>query len=251
MTLWKLEIARLIRTRRIVALVGVYLFFGLTDPITTRYLEKILSWFQSSMQGASLTLPTPTVGAALTQYSGDAAQIGTLVVVIVAAGSVALDRPAEMGVFLRTRVPELSRLLLPRVVVVGVAAGLAQLLGTVAAAYETAILLGPLPWAALAESVLIGLVATGFVVLLVTAFAQALRGTLAVVMASLAALLVIPIFGVVPAIGRWLPTRLLGSLAELSTGTSVIELWPALVVTALLGALCWWTALALSRRREL
>ena len=251
MTLWRLEIARLLRTRRIVVLAGVYLFFGLTDPIITRYLETILSWFGSSLEGANISLPAPSVEQALADYSGDAAQLGTLVVVIVAAGSVALARPPEMGVFLRTRVPDIRRLLLPRIVVATAAAVVASLLGTVAAGYETAILIGPLPWAAMAESVAVSVVSLGFVVLLTSVFAQTFRGTLATVMASLGVLLVMPIIGIVPQIARWLPTRLLGALGELATGTSVVDLWPAILTSVVLGGVCWWLAVIQAGRREL
>jgi ABC-2 type transport system permease protein len=156
-----------------------------------------------------------------------------------------------MGVFLRTRVPDVRRLLLPRVAVVTLAAVVASLLGTVAAAYETAVLLGPLPWTALAESVVVSVFALGFVVLLTSVFAQIFRGTLSTVLASLGVLLVMPILGVVPVIGRWLPTRLLGALAELVSGTSAVDLWPALLSSIVLGALCWWLAVARARRKEL
>lgn len=250
MTLWRLEIARLLRTKRIIALAGVYLFFGLVDPVIIAYMDKILSWFQSSLEGASIVLPPATVETALAQYSGDAAQLGTLVVVVVAAGSVALDKPPEMGVFLRTRVPQVGRLLLPRIVVVTIAAVAASLLGTIAAGYETAVLLGPLPWAALVESLAVSVVSLGFVVLLVSVFAQTFKGTLATVLASLGFLLLVPILGVVPEIGRWLPTRLINALGELSSGTSVTDMWPALLVTVLLGGLCWWLAVGRAARTE-
>jgi ABC-2 type transport system permease protein len=251
MTLWKLEIARLIRTKRVVALVGVFLFFGLTDPLITRYLDKILALFQSSLEGAGLSLPAPTVAQALADYAGDAAQIGTLVVVAIAAGTMNFDAPPEMGVFLRTRVPSISRILLPRVVVMTLAAGTAQLLGTVAAGYESAVLLGALPWAALISFVIVDYLALGLVVLIVGALAQSLRSTVAIVMASLGVLVAMPILGIVPQIGRWLPTRLLGSLAELSSGASAVSLWPAILTTIALGGACWWMSVAQARRREL
>ena len=38
MNLWRLEWLRLVRTRRLVAILGVYVFFGLTGPLTARYL---------------------------------------------------------------------------------------------------------------------------------------------------------------------------------------------------------------------
>ena len=45
MTLWRLEWARLVRTRRLVALLAVYLFFGALGPLTVRYLQQIVNRF--------------------------------------------------------------------------------------------------------------------------------------------------------------------------------------------------------------
>lgn len=57
MNLWRLEWLRLTRTRRLVAIVGVYLFFGLTGPLTARYLGAgnlgdIGRWLPTSLAGA-------------------------------------------------------------------------------------------------------------------------------------------------------------------------------------------------------
>ena len=45
MTLLRLEWLRLVRTRRLLALTGVYLFFGIAGPLTARYLGEIVERF--------------------------------------------------------------------------------------------------------------------------------------------------------------------------------------------------------------
>ena len=50
MTLWRLEWLRLIRTRRWIALVAVYLFFGLLGPIGAKYIGEILARFGGGIE---------------------------------------------------------------------------------------------------------------------------------------------------------------------------------------------------------
>jgi ABC-2 type transport system permease protein len=45
MTLLRLEILRVVRTRRWMLVVGVYAFFGLAGPLLARYLNEILERF--------------------------------------------------------------------------------------------------------------------------------------------------------------------------------------------------------------
>ena len=101
MNLWRLEWLRLARTRRLAALIGVYLFFGLTGPLTARYLEQILG--SLGTEGVRIEFPQPKPADGIVQFMGNVSQIGLLVVVLVAASALAFDARREMAVFLRTR----------------------------------------------------------------------------------------------------------------------------------------------------
>ena len=57
MTLWRLEWLRLVRTRRLVVIIAVYVFFGLTGPLSARYLGEILNRVGG---GIKVELPAPT-----------------------------------------------------------------------------------------------------------------------------------------------------------------------------------------------
>ena len=54
MSLWRLEWLRLTRTKRWIALVGVYLFFGLLGPFTARYMAEIISFAGGELEGATI-----------------------------------------------------------------------------------------------------------------------------------------------------------------------------------------------------
>lgn len=250
MTLWRLEVVRLIRTRRWLALVGVYVFFGLLGPISARYLPEIIG-FAGGLDGAQVQFPAPVPADGMAQFSSNASQIGTLVTVVVSAGALAFDAVPEMGVFLRTRVGSMWTILVPRLVVAFAAAGIAWLLGVTAAWYETWALIGPLPAGAVLAGALLGLLFLAFVIALVAAAAQLTRGVLASVMLSVLVLLLMPVVGIAEAIGRWMPTHLATALAGLAAGEGVGEYLRAAAVAAVATAALVLLAIRGARRREL
>lgn len=251
MSLWRLELLRLVRTRRLVALVGVYLVFGFVGPLTARYLSEIISLAGGDLQGATIQLPEPTPADGMAQFSSNAVQIGTLVAVVVAAGAVAFDAVPEMGVFLRTRVARVHDILIPRVTVTAAAASAAFVLGVLAAWYETWALIGSLDASAVLAGIAFGVLFLVFVVALVTAVAGWTRTVLSTVMVSVVVLLVLPLLGIADAVGRWLPGSLAGALAELSAGAPASDYLGASVVTAVLSAVLVGVGVVGASRREL
>ena len=252
MSLWRLEWLRLVRTRRWIALVGVYVFFGLLGPVTARYLSEILSFAGGELQGATIEFPPPVPADGMAQYVSNVMQIGTLVTVVVAAGSVAFDALPEMGIFLRTRVPQVLRILIPRMVVTAVAVVVAFVLGSLAAWYETWALIGTLDARAVVAGVAYGSLFLVFVVALVAAVAGRAGSVLGTVMVSILILLVMPVIGIADALGRWLPSHLAGALGALPSGAArpADYLGAASVTMAAIAGLTW-LAVALARRREL
>lgn len=249
MTLWRLEWLRLVRTKKWVALAAVYVVFGLIGPLTARYIKEILSRVGNS-DGTVITVPDPTPPDGMAQFVSNAAQIGTLVVVIVAAGALAFDAIPEMGVFLRTRVRPAWRILLPRLVVSFLAAAGAFVAGAGVAWYETWALIGALNPGRVLAGVALGVVFLAFVVALTAAVAQRVRRVLGTVMTSLVILVTMPILGLAPAIARWLPTSLSNALADLPAGGTMNNYWPALGVTVVATALLVWLAFRWAERRD-
>lgn len=232
MSLWRLEWLRLTRTKRWIALAGVYLFFGLLGPLTARYLGEILDMAGGDLDGATIELPPPVPADGMAQYVSNALQIGTLVAVVVAAGALAFDAIPEMGIFLRTRVDDVRRILIPRFVVTVAAVVGSFVVGGLAAWYETWTLIGALDASDVLAGLLFGSVFLVFVVALVAAVAGRAGSVLGTVMISIVALLVMPLFGIADGIGRWLPSHLGGALAAIPAGTgSFGDYLPATAVT--------------------
>jgi ABC-2 type transport system permease protein len=156
-----------------------------------------------------------------------------------------------MAVFVRTRVDSVRAILVPAFTVNATAAAVGFVVGSLAAWYETAVLLGGLPIPAMLVGIGYGVLFLVFAVAVVAAFAAVVRGVLATAGVALAVLLVLAIIGNFGSLGRWLPTRLAGAMDALVRGTSPGDFAPALGVTVVLTAGLVWFAVATGSRREL
>lgn len=251
MNLWRLEWLRLVRTKRWIALAGVFLFFGLLGPFTARYLSEIVAAAGGELEGATIEFPPPKPADGMVQYVSNAMQIGTLVAVVVAAGALAFDAVPEMGVFLRTRTRSVARILQPRLVVIAIAVAASYVLGALAAWYETWALIGAVDAGSVFGGIGFGLLFMVFVVALVAAVAGRASSVLGTVLISLLVLLIMPLLGVFDQIGEWMPTHLAGALGELAGGTPAGDYTKATIVTILATVTLLWLAVRLAERREL
>jgi len=234
MTLWRLEWMRLTRTRRIVALAGVYVFFGFLGPLTARYLPQILDRFGSG--DFQVIVPDPVPADGIAQFSANVTQIGLLVAVVVAAGALTLDALPEMAIFLRTRVASPRDMVIPRLVVAFGAVACAYVLGAVIAWYETAVLLGGVPVGGLLLGMLLSILYLGFAVAVTGAVGSRSGSVLATVLVTLVILLVLPLAGIVDAVGRWLPSHLVGAQAGLVADAGGSGYLGSAMVTVAVGA---------------
>jgi ABC-2 type transport system permease protein len=248
MSLWRLEWLRLVRTRRLVVLLAVYVFFGLTGPLSARYLGQLLDRFGP---GVKLELPPPTPADGLAQFTSNAAQIGLLVVVLVAASALAIDARTEMATFLRTRVANVRQLLLPSYVLTTAAVIAAFVAGSLAAWYETAVLLGAPSPGGMTAGIGLASVFLAFAVAGTALAASLVRGVLATAGVTVVALLLMAVVGNIPAIGRWLPTTLLSAGPALLKGKEIVDFLPAAGVTVVATAAALVLAVRGMARREL
>ncbi len=248
MNLWRLEWLRLMRTKRIVGLVGVYVFFGFLGPLSARYMEQILENFGGDIQ---IVVPEPIAADGITAYVSNAAQIGLLVSVGIAAGALAFDAKPQMGIFLRTRVEHIREILAPRVVVMTAAVVGAFVLGSLAALYESIVLMGSLSIGGWALGTLLGSLYLAFVVAVVAAVSARAKSVLVTVMVTVGVLLALPILGVAPEIAEWLPSHLVGAIDGLVRDGSIGDYVSSIVVTLLLTVGALFLATRWAGQREL
>jgi ABC-2 type transport system permease protein len=248
MSLWRLEWLRLVRTRRLIALIGVYLFFGFTGPVSARYLGTILH--RVGTRGVHLEIPPATPTDGIAAFVSNASQIGLLVVVLVAASALAVDARREMSVFLRTRVTGSATLVLPAYTITVVAGGVCYALGALAAWYETAVLIGGVSPARMLVGIGYGLLFLAFAVAVVALVAALARGVLATVGFTLVILLGLAVLSGLGIAARYLPTALASALATLAGTGTITDPVPAALIALVLTAAALIGAVRLSDRRE-
>ena len=248
MNLWRLEWLRLKRTPGALTMAAVFVFFGLIQPVLTKYQSQLLSHVGN---GVRISFPPATPAAGVRGYFGELAGISLIVVVVIAAGAFTFDAHHGLAIFLRTRVTGFWQLLAPRYAVNAGAAGLAFVLGTLAAWYETSLLIGAPSAGGMLAAMLCGVVYLGYAVA-VTAFAATLvRGTLATLGIALAALFALPIAGVYRPIADWLPSALTDAPAALVSGTHHLSHYlPAFAVAVAVAAAALTAAVFRLRARE-
>src|SRR5215831_8170163 len=84
MNLWRLEWLRLKRTPRALTMAAVFVFFGLLQPILTKYQSQLLSHVGN---GVRISFPPATPAAGVSGYFGELAGTGLIVLVVIAAGA--------------------------------------------------------------------------------------------------------------------------------------------------------------------
>jgi ABC-2 type transport system permease protein len=246
MNLWRLEWLRLTRTPRAIALAVVYVLIGLVEPVVTKYENQLIGTHIGN--GIRVYLPPPTPADGVEGYISEATLIGLVLVVALAAGALGFDSPKGMAIFLRTRSISIWSLIAPRYAVTAGAATVAYILGSLAAWYETDLLLGPLPLGGMLAGMLCGAAYLAFAVALVALAASLVRSTVAITGTALVILLALPILGMIHPIELYLPSALVNAPVQLVDGTwSPAHFVPVLVITlaASVGAL----ALAVARLR--
>jgi ABC-2 type transport system permease protein len=234
MSLWRLEWLRLVRTPRALALGAVFTFFGLLEPVLTRYQSQI---FRHLGNGVQISFPPATPAAGIRSYAGELGGVGLVVVVVLAAGAFSFDAHPGLASFLRTRVGGSWQLVAPRFGVNAAAAAAAYLLGTLAAWYETELLIGPLPVAGMLGGILCAAAYLAFAVALTALAASVVRSTLATVGVALVVLLVLPVAGAVHPLDQWLPTTLASAPVQLLEGAHRLSWYlPTIAATVAVGA---------------
>ena len=226
MNLWRLERLRLFRTRKWMIIAAVYGFFGLIGPLTARYLAQIMD---SLSGGADIQLPDMTPADGITQYVGNAQQLGLLAVAFVAAGALAFDSNTEMSIFLRTRA-RVPQIFAPRFVVNALAAVAGFAFGAAIAYVGTGLLLDWLPFGPFLVGVALHGVYLVFAVAVIGVLASVFRTVLAVALSTLGVMILIAVVAIIPQIGDWLPSDLVGAIDDLIRGGG-FEYWRSLLVT--------------------
>ena len=206
MTVWQLERARLLRTRRALALAATFVLLGLVTPVITYYLPDLIK-NAGNDDGVQIIVRKQTAIDGISSFTGNVDSLATLIVIVVAAATLCVDAHPILAAFYRTRL-KAPALLLPRYATITTATLLALTAGTLAAWYETAVLLGSLSTSRLLAGLALEALWFCFAIAVVAAYATVIRGVAGTIGAAVATLLALGL----PPLRTWQPNRLADGL---------------------------------------
>ncbi len=227
-TLLSKELREQFRTYRLLIVAGIFLFFGLSTPVLTKYTPELIEQFGG---GIVIEMPAPTALQSLTEYQGSLLQIGLLVVVLVTMGAIAgelksgtglmtLTKPVGIGAFVTAKLVAISATFIAGLVVGGIGAfGYTWLL------FEDGNLVGFLAQTGLLAVFLIFCIAVTLV------FSAIFRNSLAAGGVAVAAIIAGTTLSVLPWVGRIMPGAITSWGNHLVAGESGGAEWLALGVT--------------------
>lgn len=236
------------KTSKFLIVAIVFLFFGLSEPVLTKYLPELI---KSAPGGVTISLPPPTSADSLVGYAKNMAEFGVLMAVLVAMGAIAKE--VETGTAAMVLSKPVGRLafILAKLKAEWFTFLVALTLGGLACWGYTLILFGDAnALGFLYQNLLLGL----FFVLCLTVtlfFSSLMKSQLAAGGLAMALIIFLSAISALPHVGSYLPGGLIDWGNRLVLNTPGGGEWGAVVVTAALVGLCvYFTWLSL-RKKEL
>ena len=223
------EFKEQLRTNKLLIAAAVFLFFGLSTPLMTKYLPEIIKSMPST-GGIVIEMPPPTSADALMEYASTMAQFGVLVAVLVAMGAIA--REVESGTAAMVLSKPVSRLafLLAKLKAEAVTFLVAFALGGLACWGYTLALFGDVSAAGFVYQNILMWLFFVFCLSVTLVFSSLMKSQLAAGGLALGAIIFLSAISALPWVGRYLPGALIGWGNRLVTGQPGTAEWGAVAV---------------------
>ncbi len=237
------------RTRRVLVVAIVFIAFGIASPYLARYLPELIK----SLAGGQvqIVIPPPTVGDAIDQFQKNLGQAGILTAVLLAMGSVAVEKERGTAALVLSKPASRGAYLLAKMLAITATLGIGLLIASAGGYAYTALLFQALPpvgWAAMTGLLLLVLVVYAALTFLGSVLT---RSSIAAAGIGVGGLLVVALASALPTIGSYTPGGLIAPARALALGTDPgLVIGPVLVNLGLLACLflAAWVAF---RRQEL
>ena len=237
------------RTTRLPVVATVFLLVGLSSPLLARFTPEILKAVGGDQ--FQIVLPTPTAADAYDQLAKNLGQFGALVAVLLAMGSVATEKERGTAALILTKPASRGAFLLAKLVAIGTTLGISTAIAAAGAWFYTLILFEPLPLGGFVAALVLQWLALVAYAAITFLGSTLTRSALAAAGLGVAAFIVLGILGIVPAIGRYLPTGLGAPARALALGQPGVDaLGPTVATVVLVAGLVVLAWLAF-RRQEL
>ena len=206
------------RTLRLPVIAMIFLLVGLSSPLLARFTPEILKAVGGEQ--FTISIPTPTAADSIDQLAKNLGQFGGLIAVLLAMGAVATEKERGTAALLLTKPVSRAAFLVAKLVAIGLTLAVSVAVATAGASIT-----------------FVGSTLT--------------RSALAAAGLGIVAFIVVGILGVVPNVGRFLPTGLGGPGRALALGVPGPDpVVPTLATLALIGVAIFSAWIAF-RRQEL
>ena len=237
------------RTRRLLVVAVVFLFFGFLSPLSAKLLPDLLQSLGDT-SGVTIEIPPPTVQDALLQYVKNMSQFGALLAVLLAMGALVQEKERGTAAMVLSKPASRADFLLGKFVALTLVFGLCLVLAGLACYYYTVVLFGGMGEARFVEmTLLLGLFIEFYLAVTLLGSTVA-RSQVAAGGLGLGVVFVMAILGALPRLGDYMPTALLEWARALMAGIGE-PAWGAVIVS--LGGIfvCLGAALVVFERQEL
>lgn len=237
------------RSRRLVAVAAVLLFFGFLSPLSAKLLPDLMKNLGGT-GGIVIQIPPPTVQDGLLQYVKNTSQFGVLLAVLLAMGTLAREKERGTAAMVLSKPASRASFLLAKFVALTLVFGLCLTLAGLACYYYTIVLFKGIGEAHFVEMNLLLALFIEFYLAVTLLGSTIARSQVAAGGLGLGAVFVVAALGALPRLGNYMPTALLNWARGLMAGSGE-PVWGAVAVS--LGAIivCLGAALAVFKRQEL
>ena len=246
--LLKKELLEQIRTYRLLIVGGVLLFFGLTTPLTLKYLPEIIKLSgDSSMQ---INIPPPTAAQSLAEYGGSIGQTGVLVVVLVVMGAIANELKHGTALLTLSKPVTPASFVTAKFIAILCTLFVSILAASLVCFGYTTWLIGMGDAVAFLGLNLLMFLFLVFCIALTLLFSSYFKSSLAAGGISFVIIIFQAVVSTFPYVGDYMPGKLLAWGTNLLTGTGD-TFWGALGITVVLTGLCLYLAQRRLRTSEI
>ena len=243
------EILEQWRTFRLPVVATVFLLVGLSSPLLARFTPEILKAVAGDQ--IPIVLPPPTAADAVDQLAKNLGQFGGLIAVLLAMGAVATEKERGTAAMILSKPVSRAGFLVAKLLAIGMTLGVATAIASAGAWFYTLVLFEPLPVAGVAASAglqWLTLMAWASITFLGSTLT---RSALAAAGLGIVAFIVVGILGVLPNVGRFLPTGLGAPARALALGQAGPDVVGPMVATVGLIGVVTIVAWLAFRRQEL
>lgn len=141
------ELRELARSHKLVFVPLVFALLAIGQPVSYKLMPKLLAAASNLPKGTVIQIPTPGTGEIVASVLGQVGQLGLLLLVLVAMGSVAGERQSGVAATVLTKPVYRGAYLSAKVVAFGLLAAFSLALGLGLGGYYTQVLFEPVNWA--------------------------------------------------------------------------------------------------------